>query len=73
MTLPQQALASAWLQMRLHELPLEQEWEKTASDGGYFDNCSPITSISLQLELLYQAPAHLFPYLNAHTLECTEE
>lgn len=57
---PSQPLASAGLQMCLHELPLQQEWEKTASDGGYCDNCPPITSNSLQLELLYQAPAHLF-------------
>lgn len=56
---PSRPLASAWLQMSLHELPLQQEWEKPASDG-YFDNCPPITSISLQLELLYQVPAHLF-------------
>lgn len=57
---PSQPLASAGLQMHLHELPLQQEWEKTASDGGCSDNCPPITSNSLQLELLYQAPAHLF-------------
>lgn len=57
---PSRPSASASLQMCLHELPLQQEWEKTASDGGYFGNCPPVTSTSLQLELLYQAPAHLF-------------
>lgn len=57
---PSRPSASASLQMCLHELPLQQEWEKMASDGSYFGNCPPVTSTSLQLELLYQAPAHLF-------------
>lgn len=60
---PSRCLASAMLQMCLHELPLQQEWEKKASHGGYFGNCPSITGISLQQELLYQAPAHLFSSL----------
>lgn len=56
---PSRPSASASLQMCLHELPLQQEWEKMASDGGYFGNCPPVTSTSLQLDLQYShLPAH---------------
>lgn len=62
---PSRPSASASLQMCLHELPLQQEWEKMASDGGYFGNCPPVTSTSLQLELLYQL-IFSFPFLFKH-------
>lgn len=55
-TLPQ---AGTWL--CLQELPLQQRWEKPAPNSGYFDHCSPSTSVRLQLQLLHWAPAHFFP------------